>query len=353
MSFDPKVYVNQAKAEQQQTKNGSGEAPAQPPTFAAAETIGASPVTWLWYPRLPASQITLLGAPGGGGKGLNAVEYTACITTGRNWPASDTPAPLGNVLWCEAEDPLPEVVVPRLIAAGADRTRVQFATRDQFATAQDGLRAYILERSVQLIVLSPFVSFIDLTDINGELGVRDSLERLQDRITGTGCASLGLAHTNKKPDLRAIERLLGAVAFSNFARSVLLVARDHADTNWFRLVHAKHNLSIKADDLLYRPLHVGQDPRDQFVKLEWRKPDENVETDTMFDRNRSKANGKKPAGTWLVDYLERHGRSLASNVLEAAEKAGYSYDAIRMAQYRESRIKNEKEGFPGQVFWWL
>jgi hypothetical protein len=325
------------------------------PAILEATTVGATTVSWLWYPRLPAGQISLLGAPGGGGKGLNAAEYTAVVTTGRAWP-DGTPGPEpAHVLWCETEDPLAEVVTPRLIAAGADRSRVSFASRQAYADLRDeGLKHFIRSRGTRLIILSPLVSFLaGLADINGELGVRDVLEKLQATIDSTGCAVVGLAHTSKKADLRAIERLLGSVAFTNFGRSVLLVARDREDPEWFRLCHAKHNLSTKAPDLLYRPKHVGEDPRDQFVKLEWRQPDQDVDADSLFDRNKSKGNGKLSARDWLVGYLEDHGRTLAAEVMDAGEKAGIQREAIRKAQYRESRIAWEKDGFPAEVWWWL
>jgi AAA domain len=347
--FNPRVTAR-ATVEQGKPK-GNGVAP---PAIIDATTIGANTVCWTWYPRLPAGQISLLGAPGGGGKGLNAAEYTAVVTTGSDWP-DGTPGPEpGHVLWCETEDPLAEVVVPRLMAAGADRSRVSFASRQAYADlGNDGLKHLIQTRGTRLIIMSPLVSFlVGLADINGELGVRDVLERLQATIDNTNCAVLGLAHTSKKTDLRAIERLLGSVAFTNFGRSVLLVSRDKEEPEWFRLVHAKHNLSTKAPDLLYRPKHVGQDPRDQFVKLEWRRPDEDVDPDRLFDLPK-KANGKLSARDWLIRYLEEHGRCLASTVLDVAEKEGYSRDTIRMAQYRESRIANEKEGFPAQVWWHL
>jgi putative DNA primase/helicase len=345
-----KEKAQQARQQGQTKPNG-----AAPPSILDATTIGATTVSWLWYPRLPAGQISLLGAPGGGGKGLNAAEYTAIVTTGRPWP-DGTPGPEpGHVLWCETEDPLAEVVVPRLIAAGADRSRVSFASRQAYADlGNDGLKQLIRSRGTRLIIMSPLVSFLTgLTDINGELGVRDVLERLQATIDHTGCAALGLAHTSKKADLRAIERLLGSVAFTNFGRSVLLVSRDKEDPDWFRLVHGKHNLSTKAHDLLYRPKHVGEDPRDQFVRLEWRVPDHDVDPDALFDRERSKGNGKLPARDWLISYLGERGRVLASEVLKAGEKAGYSRDAVSKAEYRESRIDHDKEGFPAQVWWFL
>jgi hypothetical protein len=351
----PDPYV---AAAMEGAKGGKAQAKAKPngaapPAILEATTVGATTVSWLWYPRLPAGQISLLGAPGGGGKGLNAAEYTAVVTAGRPWPDGAPGPEPAHVLWCETEDPLAEVVVPRLIAAGADRGRVSFASRQAYADlGDDGLKQLIRERGTRLIILSPLVSFLmGLADINGELGVRDVLERLQAIIDRTGCAVLGLAHTSKKSDLRAIERLLGSVAFTNFGRSVLLVSRDREEPEWFRLAHAKHNLSTKAPDLLYRPKHVGEDPRDQFVKLDWRKPDQDVDVDRLFDL--PKGDGKLPARDWLIRYLEEHGRSSASEVMDAAEQAGYSRETIRKAQFRESRIQNEKEGFPATVFWWI
>ena len=331
--------------------NGAASPPA---SILRADNIGARPVPWTWHPYLPASQIALLGAPGGGGKGLNGTEYAACVTTGRAWPGGTERAPSGHVLWCEAEDPLAEVLVPRLIAAGADLSKVEFASRQAFADLGDGLGEFIRSRPVRLIIMSPLISFLQgLADINGELGVRDVLERLQGCLDGTGCSVLGLAHTNKKPDLRAIERLLGSVAFANFVRSVLLVGRDQDEPDWFRLVHAKHNLSIKGDDLLYRPVHVGEDPRDQFVKLEWKRPETNVDADRLFDRRKAQADIGPSARDWLIDYLKEHGESLRAEIVIAGEEAGFKEETIRKAQSREKKIEWRRDGFQGPIWWSL
>jgi AAA domain len=242
--------------------------------------------------------------------------------------------------------------VPRLIASGADRARLWFADRACFAGLD--LRAYILANGIRLIVLSPCVSFLALTDINSELGVREVLEKLQAAIEGTGCAVLGICHLNKKADLAAIERLLGSVAFSNFVRCVLLVAPENVEDRTFRLVHAKHNLSWKGDDLLFTPKHVGEDPRDQFVKLEWSRPAANVDAEALFDR-KTKANGNAhpSAGQWLVAYLEEHGETLRADLVTAAEKEGFTENAIRKAQERNPRVQSRQDGWQGPYKWSL
>jgi hypothetical protein len=252
------------------------------------------------------------------------------------------------VLWCETEDPLPEVVVPRLIAAGADRELVSIATREQFAALD--LREYIGRLRTRLLVMSLMISFLNLSDINSELGVREVLEKLQASIDGTGCAVAGIAHCNKKADLAAIERILGSVAFTNFVRSVLLITPESVEDRTHRLVHCKHNLSAKGDDLILKPVHVGEDYRDQFVKLEWSLPDNgNVDADAIFDRK--KGNGKASARDWLREYLGEHGETPREDVVIAGAQAGFSEAALEKAMMRDHRLQSRRESFPNRAWW--
>jgi AAA domain len=337
--------------QQQQTKpNGSS------PPIIKVKDVAPKPVRWTWHPYLPAGQISILGGPGGAGKGLVATDITSRITNGCLWPESTNTSPQGLVLWCETEDPLAEVIKPRLIAAGANCDFVWFCKPDGFMAPD--LAAMIKNDRLRLIVMSPMFSFLrGLTGINDELAVRGVLEQLQSTIEGSECLVLGIAHTNKKPDLRAIERLLGTVAFTNFCRSVLLVSRDREDEDWFRLVHAKHNLSVRGDDLLYKPRHVGRDdPRDQYVRLDWERPENgNYEADSLYDR-KTKGNGhaeRMSANEWLVGYLQQHGESLRADIVIAGERAGFKEPALKAAQQRNPRIVSRQEGFQGPYLWRL
>jgi hypothetical protein len=262
------------------------------------------------------------------------------------------PAPRGMVLWGETEDPLAEVLRPRLIAANADCDRIYYCKPGCFLDLD--LAAMIRDEGLRLVVMSPMFSFLrGLSGINDELSVRAVLEQLQATIEGTDCAILGLGHTNKKPDLRAIERLLGTVAFTNFVRSVLLVSRDKDDETRFRLVHAKHNLSVRGDDLLYKPRHVGEDHRDQFVMLDWERPENgNSEPDELFDRKKANGHaGRMTANEWLVAYLQQHGESLRADIVTAGELAGFKENTLSVAQKRNPRIRSRQDGFQGPYLW--
>jgi putative DNA primase/helicase len=337
-------------------REGKPNGAATPPPMIGATTLKPRRTVWMWHPYLPAGMITILGAKGGSCKGLTCASLAATVTIGGMWPDGTGPARQGSVLWCEAEDPLPEVAVPRLIAAGADLSRVTFASRKAFAD-EPNLRGYLERTNTALIIQSPMVSFLQLGDITVELGVREVLERLQASIEGTDCALVGIAHSNKKADLAAIERILGAVAFTNFVRSVLLTAPESVEDRTYRLVHAKHNLSTKGDDLILRPVHVGEDYRDQYVKLEWSQPENgNADADAMFDRK--KAGAKPSARNWLRSYLAEHGESLRDDVIIAGAKAGHTERALEAAIVRDQqfgaipgRLQSRREHFPNRAWW--
>jgi hypothetical protein len=307
---------------------------------------------WAWYPYLPAGMISILAAKGGARKGLVCTSFVAAITSGVAWPDGQPVEHPGNALWCEAEDPTEEVLIPRMIAAKADRSKIKIMNREEFEGLAD-LGAYIAKNNIKIIVLSPLLSFLPkLKDKNDEMAVRDVLERLQSASKPHDCAAVGICHTAKKPDLAAIERILGSVAFSNFVRSVLLLATEDDHTS--RMIHAKHNLSVRGDDRVCTSVHVGENPRSQFVKLDWSTPDDgNCDVDAVFDRRKPEDEGKPTAGKWLVRYLKEHGESLRADVILAGEIAGFKESAIDKARQRNKRIHARQDGFHGPYLWCL
>jgi AAA domain/Bifunctional DNA primase/polymerase, N-terminal len=318
-----------------------------------AAEVEILPLRWLWRRHIPAGMITILGGKGGRGKGLVCASLVASITTGTPLPCSPDVPEIGNVLWGETEDPFPQVLAPRLTAAGADLSRVTLASVQGFG--QLDLPQFVRDNNVKLIVLSPMTSFLPaLRDNRDEIHVRAALQNLQDGIEGTDCAVLGIAHLNKKSDLDAVERLLGSGAFANFVRSVLLVEREPDTTNdTSRLVLGKWNVTQPTPDLLYTPRYVGTDPRqdDQAVRVDWSMPEGgSVDATRLFERRAPQRNS---AAAWLVSYLQRHGETSREDVMAAGLDAGHSEGAIRTAQQRTSSIQIRRHGMPARTLWSL
>lgn len=318
-----------------------------------ASTIDPRDPAWLWWPLFPMEAISVLASPGNIGKGLMCADLVARITRGDYWPMSDERAPIGNVIWAETEDKDDVTVAPRLIAAKANMDRVAIMKVDEFESVT---RSQIVRDNIRLIVLSPLVSFADIADTNKETVVREALERLLALVEGTQCALIGIMHPNKKSDQAAIERLLGSVAFANFCRSVVMLKAEDEFTA--RVVHAKWNWGIKANDMLFtkhnrRP---KTSPRGQYIGVDWEKADENIDENKAFERLKSDdTEDHKSASAWLIDYLSSHGETKCADVFFAGEKYSYSKNALKMAKNRNAdKIGHRNGGFGrDNMLWYL
>jgi AAA domain len=299
--------------------------------------------TFLWWPWLPEGDVAVLAAQGGVGKGATAADIAARITRGANWPLSDERAPIGNVLWGESEDKIDKVVAPRLISAHPDMSRVAFIEPADFGD-KDSTHSFIVRHGVRLIVLSPLISFMKaLQDINNPVKVRRGLEHLDDIVQDTDCSVLGIMHINKKEGLSAVARVMGSVDFTNFARTTILLSRQSDDS--VRMVHAKYNLSIKADDLSFNIHNTKTDSRGQYLRLEWSTPEDNVDADAVFDRRPSNGDDRKGAGAWLRRYLDDGEWHARDDVIAAAEAMSFSKSTITKARVRDSQIEADQRGF--------
>jgi hypothetical protein len=316
--------------------------------FTVASSIPPKSTQWLWYPYVPAGELTIMAAYGGVGKGLVAVDLAARISRGCDWPLSDEPAPLGNVLWYEAEDRINTTVVPRLIAAKADLDHIAI---EKNAEAFFALKRSTLKRQgVKLIVLSPLFSFLQLKHIGDELEVRAGLEQLAAKIDNLGCAILAIMHPNKKIDLAAIERLLGSVAFGNVVRSVVLLVAEDVDTA--RWVHEKYNLSRKGDDMLFVKQNRNPDrPRGQYIGIDWSRAEENIAAGTAFERKRVSKEDQS-AVEWLKQYLSDGMWHELSEIAVAGAASGHSRQTLRKAKQRTHLIGHKYAGFGKQKTWW-
>ena len=91
------------------------------------EDIVAEEVEWLWEGFIPVGKLTILQGDPGKGKTMAMLNLIAAFTTGRGMleppggPAIREPI---NVIYQTAEDGLADTIKPRLIAAGADCSRV-------------------------------------------------------------------------------------------------------------------------------------------------------------------------------------------------------------------------------------
>jgi AAA domain/Bifunctional DNA primase/polymerase, N-terminal len=134
-----------------------------------ASEIMPERVNWIWPGIIASGRVTGLAGYPGLGKSYVSIDIAATVSTGRNWPGG-TNSSVGEVVILSAEDDAADTVVPRLIAAGADCTRIHFvkAVKDEdgaervfnLAVDLDRLEREYNLRLVRLVVIDPVSAYL-------------------------------------------------------------------------------------------------------------------------------------------------------------------------------------------------
>ncbi len=83
-------------------------------------------VEWLWPGRVPLGMLTLFSGDPKLGKGVTTIWMAARLSRGERLPGQTSPPIMGSTIVLSAEDDLSRTLFPRLMAAGADLSKVHF-----------------------------------------------------------------------------------------------------------------------------------------------------------------------------------------------------------------------------------
>jgi putative DNA primase/helicase len=247
-----------------QPENGGGAASALVSRCAAE--ITPEKIKWLWPGRLARGKHTCIAGEPGTGKSQLTIAVVAAVTTGGEWPCGEGQAPLGNVIILSAEDGAADTIIPRLLAAGADLSRVYVVSAVRNA---DGSRRALnlqydldlLEKkvaevgNVALIVVDPVSSYLGKTDSHRNSEVRGVLEPLSEMAERTRIAILSVTHFSKAGagnTTKALHRFIGSIAFTGAPRAAFAVIEDAEYDGRRLLLHAKNNLAPPSQGLAFR-----------------------------------------------------------------------------------------------------
>src|SRR5262249_7961510 len=170
---------------------------------------------WLCFGRFARGKFGLIAGMPDMGKGQIAAFITAAVTAGIEFPCEEGTAPQGNVIWFNAEDGASDTIKPRLIAAGAEIGRVHIVTGARvggedktfsLATTLPLLRKKIIEiGNVVLVIIDPMSAYLGVGKVDGRSAtdVRGVLSPLKDMAEELHIAVIGIAHFNKKDDIKS------------------------------------------------------------------------------------------------------------------------------------------------------
>jgi hypothetical protein len=314
-------------------------------------------VEWLWPRRVPLHALTVLAGDPGLGKSLLTIHLAAKLTQGR---LSGQP---GNVLMLTAEDPLAQVVRPRLEAAGANIDRVHFASmhRDGVETPillPDDIAALgslVEQKNARLVVIDPLMAHLaGAIDSWKDQKVRQALAPLHQMAEQQATAVLVVAHLNKGQGNDPLQRLGGSIGIPAAARSVLLLGRDPDDPHGARrvLAHVKNNMAAPVPSLAFE-LESVQLPGSGIETV--RTIDAGISphhaADLLSIEGRQRGSKLADAIAFLEEQLEEAPQP-ASELAASAKRLGISESTLKRAK-EECGVKSEKSGFGAGWLWFL
>jgi putative DNA primase/helicase len=343
------------------------EAPSAASSLVSFSEIVARPVRFAWRDRIALGKITALAGRPKIGKGLLYSHLIAAVTRGNLDGELDGPR---QAIILTTEDEPGDTLKPRLIAAGADLSRVSYFTMGSldepvpFRVPKDAdeLSRRVAETDAALVVLDPLVEFIDgKLDANKSQSVRQALASINAIAREHGCAVLSVVHLNKGLSTDALLRTEGSAAFSQVVRAGLMLGFDPSDPDGEDgsrrvLAVSSTNLAGIAPSLVYEisgavvegdtgePIktaqiaHVGESEVASHDLLRGRE-DEDARTD------------HDEATDFLLTELE-DGPKPAGDVKRAAAAASVGPGALKRAK-RHLGVSSTKAGMGGGWIWAL
>ena len=215
-------------------------------------------VEWLWEGYIPVGKLTILQGDSGKGKTMAMLNLIAAFTTGRDLldpPGSPQIREPINVIYQTAEDGLADTVKPRLVAAGADCSRVSVIDEGErmLSMTDERLIWAIRETDAGLVVLDPIQAYLgENVDMHRANEVRPRLKHLGDIAAVNSCGMVLIGHLNKKDSGKPEYRGLGAIDFTAAARSVILCAESPRDRDVRVLASTKCSLTYPPDPVAFR-----------------------------------------------------------------------------------------------------
>lgn len=218
-------------------------------------------VSWLWLNRIPLGMITVLDGDPGKGKSMMTMDLASRITTGNDMP-DGTIGLDGGVVVLNAEDDMAKTILPRIIAAGGDPSRIKVIgtvpidgkSGERLVTLPEDIpliRDAVREMDAKLVIIDPIMSYLGELRGNSDQDVRAALLPLKEMAAQEQVAVVLVRHLNKTVGSNALYRGSGSIGFVGVARQALIVAED-PDNPLHRVVAVtKSNLGGYATSLVF------------------------------------------------------------------------------------------------------
>jgi AAA domain/RepB DNA-primase from phage plasmid/Primase C terminal 2 (PriCT-2) len=342
-------------------------------SYVGADQVKMEKINWLWHDRFACGKVNFLVGRPDKGKSQLLAYLTAKVSTGDEWYNGGN-APKGTVLVLSAEDSPADTIVPRLRAAGADVSKVQFIKPTVKTIDKKGERSFDLSEDIkqldymlklfpdtQLITIDPISSYLGKggpkgTNSHANTEVRAVLLPLKEWAEATGVCVVFVSHFNKGGNhTSALNMVTDSQAFTAVARMGWFVADDPENEGRLMLVNGKKNVGKATDGLCYRIKSMdvkshGVTVNAPFIAFDGTTP--HTAESVLMVRNDKKPGAMQLAETFLTEFLALRGKSKAEDVKKEAELYGHNWKTVQAVRAKCGVI-SKQEVFRGPHMWRL
>lgn len=315
-----------------------------------ASEITPRAVEWLWKGYVPLGKAVLFdGDPEMGKSTISSADLAARVTTGRDMP-DGSPNPFDgprDVVIMTAEDDYDDTLVPRLIAAKADLSRVHFleGPKDQHDLATNlrlpmdlnRIRRQIADlrsrgHEVGLVVVDPVIAFFD-AKVNSwnDQQSRPVMAALRELARDERCVAVGIRHFKKdKSDAKVMNRGGGTVGMIGAVRAGLVVVDHPEDPELKVFGNSKLNVGVKGPLWSYRIVRVEIEGGIETSKIEWAGKVEGYRDidHLLATPPREEREPRTSAREWLLTNLPMRSEFMQ----QWAERDGHAWATMRRAR---------------------
>jgi hypothetical protein len=321
----------------------------------SADKIDPKPVEWLVPARIAKKKMNIVAGEGKKGKTQLVLALAALTSNGGELPDGSGRVAKGTVIILSAEDDPEDTLAPRLIALGADMSKIKIIKSDYIIRRkgkEPAINPIDFQRipywralfrrfpDLQLFIADPVPSFLGRgVNDHKNADLRNILTPFLCVVRDFNVAMIAITHLIKgfDPKRPASYRISGSIAYANLARSIHFVATSPDDPAK-RLFMMAENTSAPNDlpawVFVLEPHKVTTKTWDVFEIWVSRFETEGLEVDVNEVVN-SDVKTRRPPGRppkeasitlakWVLDYLRKAGSPVRlGDVYNAAGDAGF------------------------------
>jgi hypothetical protein len=325
-----------------------------------ADAIPIEKIEWVWARRIAAGMLNILDGDPGLGKSTVTNDLAARLTRGQPMPGEIEASDPAGVILISFEEHPGAVMVPRLMAAGADLSRVFIWDSDarpfNVIDSLVELEATIERYRARLVVIDPLMAALPSSvNCHRDQDIRASLAPLSRLAERTGAAVLFVRHFKKELGGSAVHRGGGSIAIIGACRCGLALARDpeadvENDDGSRILAMSKCNVARLAPSLALRVVPAPSPaPGIEVASVTWGGISK-ISADQLVKPQEDRTEVEKAVK--LLRALLKDAPVLATDIAAAFQANGVSPRTGDRAKDKLG-IVSKREGVKGKWWWHL